>query len=310
MIAKKAVWTVLIGLVLCADVQARLLLLVSQESPLYHSFRQAFEAALLPAETGQEMRYLLADEYQPDDTLTPDSVVVAAGVEAAKTVAQAEFKEVSVIYTMLPLSSYHWLRDNDMLARNHKVVLIDQPAYRFINLARIALPDIKSLGYLYGEVSAEHTQPLIAAAERQQIKLQPVALQNDRRLATTLRGAVMDNDAILVLPDPYLFNRRAIQTLLLASLRGRKPLIAYSESYVKAGALLALYSSPEQLGRQSAEMVNCHSNECPLYSGPEHHPQYFSVKLNNAIARQLGLTVPSVEAIQAQLEALESKRIP
>lgn len=310
MIAKKAVWTVLIGLALCADVQARVMLLVSQESPLYHSFRQAFEAALLPAETGQEMRYLIADEYQLDDTLTPDSVVVAAGVEAAKTLAQVEFKEVNVIYTMLPLSSYHWLRDNGMLARNHKVVLIDQPDYRFINLARIALPDIKSLGYLYGEVSAEHMQSLIVAAERQQIKLQPVALQNDRRLVTTLRGAVMANDAILVLPDPYLFNRRAIQTLLLASLRGRKPLIAYSESYVKAGALLALYSSPEQLGRQSAEMVNCYLNECPLYSGPEHHPQYFSVKLNNAIARQLGLTVPSVEAIEARLEALESKRIP
>lgn len=305
MMANKAVWIVIIGLVLSANAQARLLLLVSQESPLYSSFRQGFEKALVPGETIPAVRYLLAENFTSGMSPAPGGVIVAAGVEAAKTLAAADLAEVRVIYTMLPLSSYHWLRDQDMLAKDHRVVFIDQPAYRFINLAKIALPGLQSLGFLYGEVSAEHTAQLLSAAGRQHLELQPVPLHDDRRLVTTLQAAVRNNDAILVLPDPYLFNRRAVQALLLASLRGRKPLIAYSESYVKAGALLALYSSPEQLGRQSAEMVNCHLSDCRLPSAIEQHPEYFSVKLNTVIARRLGLSVEPEQVLEARLEALE-----
>lgn len=306
----RAVWIAVIGLVLSANAQARVLLLASEDSTLYHEFRAGFEAVMEGSEGAPEIRYLAVEEYTPEAGAISERLVIAAGVEAAKQLAALKTGDVRVLYTMLPLTSYEWLRDNDMLVKDHEVILVDQPPSRFINLIRVALPKINSLGFLYGEVSAEHTQQLTAAAVRHQFNLQLIALHDDRRLTHILKAAVRDNDAILVLPDPYLFNRRAIQALLLASLRGRKPLIAYSESYVQAGALLALYSAPQQLGRQSAERVLCYLSDCAEVADQQRYPRYFTVELNAAIARQLGLSVPPVDTIQRRLEALESEPTP
>lgn len=82
-------------------------------------------------------------------------------------------------------------------------------------------------------------------------------------------------------------------------------MIAYSESYVKAGALLALFSSPQQIGRQTAELVNCFVVACDDLAIKEHHPKYFSVRVNKVVARQFGITTPTADEIETQLEALE-----
>jgi len=301
------IWIVLFGLVFCTTAQARLLLLVSHETPLYQSFEQGFKTSLDSLDKAPKVESMLADDYRPEhQELEPGSVVVVAGVEAAKKVPLSEFEGVSVIYTMLPLSSYDWLRDNKMLAKDHKVVLIDQPAYRFINLAQVALPDLESLGYLYGDASAEYVPQLAKAATVHKIDFHAIALNRDRRLVTMLQEAYSANDAVLVLPDPYLFNRRVLQGLLLASLRAKKPLIGYSESYIDAGALLALYSSPEQLGRQSAEVAVCYLQDRPDDAGVVSYARYFSVGVNNTIARQMRISLPKPAEIQARLQALES----
>jgi len=181
-------------------------------------------------------------------------------------------------------------------------VFIDQPAHRYVNLAQAAFPSIGSLGYLHGEVSAEHIKGLKQAADESQVRLNTVALQPGQRLVKTLNKLVLDNDVILVLPDPYLFNRRTMQSLLLASLRRKTPLIAYSESYVKAGALLALFSSPEQIGKQTAELIHCLAEACADDAVREYFPKYFSVRVNDVIARQLGLDLPPEDVLATQLE--------
>jgi putative ABC transport system substrate-binding protein len=310
---KGLIWIALLGLVFCttAQAQARLLLLVSHETPLYQSFQQGFKTSLDSLEKDPKVESMLADNYRPEQQeLEPGSVVVIAGVEAAKKIPPSEFEGVRVIYTMLPLSSYHWLRENHMLAQDHTVVLIDQPAYRFIHLARVVFPDIESLGYLYGDASAEYVPQLAKAATGHKIDFHAIALNRDRRLTSMLREAYSTNDVVLVLPDPYLFNRRVLQGLLLASLRAKKPLIGYSESYINAGALLALYSTPEQLGRQSAEVAVCYLQDCPDDTVVVRYARYFSVGVNKVIARQMRISLPDPDDIQARIKALESDQPP
>lgn len=308
MSVKKTTCIILLALLVwCTNTHARLLFLVSQESSLYSAFQKGFESNFTVAESSPQISYLFADSFKISEVLSSYDVIVVAGVKAAKKLAQANVGDSKVIYTMLPLSSYQWLRDNKLLVDNHQVLYIDQPPYRFINLVKTALPSVKILGYLHGDISVTHSEKLEVAAKEYQIKLNDVILSPEQRLMSTLQNLVVESDAVVVLPDPYLFNRRTVQALLLASLRQRKPLIAYSESYVNAGALLALFSSPEQIGQHTAELINCINTNC---SGPaviEHYPKYFSVSLSRVIARRLGLVTPSVDEIEHQLKMLESK---
>lgn len=305
---KKATCIILLALLAwCTNAHARLLFLVSQESSLYTAFQQGFESNFEAAETPRQISYLLADTLKTSETLALYDVIVVAGVKAAKKLAQVSVGDSKVIYTMLPLSSYQWLQENKLLVDNHQVLYIDQPPYRFINLVKTALPTVNTLGYLHGDISITHSEKLGVAADEYQIKLNDVMLNPEQRLMSTLQSLVVDSDAVVVLPDPYLFNRRTVQALLLASLRQRKPLIAYSESYVNAGALMALFSSPEQIGRHTAELVSCSNTKCSESTAIEHYPKYFSVSLSRVIARQLGFVTPPVDEIERELQTLEPK---
>lgn len=301
MLLRRVILTLLLVLGVCANADARLLLLASQDSVLYRSFQQGFEAGLTSASVDEGIIFTLASDYKPAAQAGSGNIIIVAGVEAAKKVASINIGDSRVIYTMLPLSSYRWLRDNNILFENHQVLFIDQPPDRFVELAQIAFSSMKTLGYLHGDVSAKHTKNLRQATTTHNIQLKDVGLQSGRHLAKVLDKLMSGSEAVLVLPDPFLFNRRTVQSLLLASLRRKTPLIAYSESYVKAGALLALYSSPEQIGRHTAELVNCLVKICDA-ENRENYPKYFSVQVNHVVARQLGYKLAPANELQRLLE--------
>ncbi len=304
MLLRSVIWTVLLLLGVCANANARLLLLASQDSSLYRSFQQGFEAGLTSASLDQGITFTLASEYRPGAQANSGNIIIAAGVEAAKKIATIKIGDSRVIYTMLPFSSYQWLRKNNILVEGHQVLFVDQPLNRFVNLAQIAFPSIKTLGCMHSNVSAKHMDDLMQVTAAHKIQLNDVALQSGRRLTKILDKLMLDSDVVLALPDPFLFNRRSVQSLLLASLRRKTPLIAYSESYVKAGALLALYSSPEQIGQHTAELVNCIMEGCAVDS-QENYPRYFSVQVNNVVARQMGYTLAPANELKSLLELWE-----
>jgi putative tryptophan/tyrosine transport system substrate-binding protein len=94
--------------------------------------------------------------------------------------------------------------------------------------------------------------------------------------------------------------------VLLASFRARVPLLAFSPSYVRAGALLALYVTPEQVGQQVASVVRGVLQGKSLPSSPL-YAQNFSVAVNEHVARSLGLDLDANE-LGNQLRKREGSR--
>jgi ABC-type uncharacterized transport system substrate-binding protein len=104
------------------------------------------------------------------------------------------------------------------------------------------------------------------------------------------------------LPDPLVFNKGTVQSLLLTTYRYQDPVIGFSQAYVKAGALAAVYSSPEQIGRQTGEaLVRVLAGRALLLPLPE-YPKYFSVSVNYQVARSLGLSVGDEALIYQKLK--------
>ncbi len=304
----KTIGLLLIGLVLSANAHARLLLIASQDTSLYQAFTAGFNDHYGNASGGDvDIQYSAWIKSQ-SGKLNGYQTIIVAGVDAAKALVGRDIGSATVIYTMMPLSSYRWLRDNKQLsgADTHKVLYIDQPVSRFVSLAKKVFPDIQSLGFLYGDVSAIYIDALNAELSARQVSLVDGHLQPKMKLPRDLKKVFLKSEALLLLPDPYLYNRRSVQGVLLASFRYKRPLIAYSESFVKAGALLGLFSTPHDIGVDTAALVLCRDGKCRKPASRYFYPKHFSVLVNSAVARQLGIKVNSSEELQKYLEAVEN----
>jgi len=96
-----------------------------------------------------------------------------------------------------------------------------------------------------------------------------------------------NSDVFLALPDAEAINNQTAKFVLLATYRRGIPLVGYSASFVKAGAAVALVSSPTQIGREAAQMVNetLHGKKLPAPRAPAE----FEVLVNASVARSLSL---------------------
>ena len=102
-----------------------------------------------------------------------------------------------------------------------------------------------------------------------------------------LKRLLGESDVLLAVPEPLIYNRNTIQSILLTTYRHEVPLLGFSPSYVKAGAIAAVFTMPEQIGQQAAEMIQHLAAErrLPLPQSP----RYFSVGVNAQVARSLGI---------------------
>ncbi len=228
---------------------------------------------------------------------------VALGAEAAGLLARSELK-APVLCTLLPRAAFERaLRDSGRRASNQFTALyLNQPLSRQFDLARLALPQAKRVGVLLGAESKGQQAQLEEAAEARNLKLVSAQVQPQEPVFGELRKILEEADVLLALADPQIYNSSSIQNVLLTSFRARVPMLAFSPAYVRAGALLAVYSTPTQIGQQAGVMARSYLLGRPL--GVPQYPQEFSVSVNEHVARSLGLHL-EVPTLTERLRRLE-----
>lgn len=203
----------------------------------------------------------------------------------AAFVAQATHEEVTTI-----------------LGERGSAILLDQPAERWINLIHLAFPGVQQVGMLAGK----STQKTARALERK---------MSDRRIGLAIETVAVSEDVVfaierlvprmallLALPDPVVHNRNTVQPLLLTTYRAGIPVVAYSESYQQAGAVLALYSTVPQIVAQIIDTLQLvrEGRSLPAVQSP----RYYTVGVNTAVARSLGLSLPSAIDLNERLRSM------
>ena len=132
-----------------------------------------------------------------------------------------------------------------------------------------------------------------------EIQLNQFQVDADNKLLPVLRELLTRNDALLMLPRSALYNRDSLKGVLLTSYRNRKPAISYSPAHVRAGALASIYSSPNDIGRHLAQVIEQVSAR--LEDGFE-FARYYSISSNRRVARALALTLPDESSLRSALD--------
>jgi len=117
-----------------------------------------------------------------------------------------------------------------------------------------------------------------------------------------LREILPEVDVLLLVPDGIAFHAGNARNVLLTTYRYRVPVVGFSQGLSKAGAVAAVYSSPEQIGRQGARMAmrwRPESGDLP----PPQHADEFSISFNPYVARSLGIVLPDAAETGRKLGA-------
>jgi hypothetical protein len=281
---------------------ARVAVVLSDDSAPYQEVFQVIQAFL------DDGPHVLSRAYAADQVasaLSDAQLAVAVGVRAAESVAALPVR-TPVLAVLVPRSWYvktGRARLSDSGRRSASAIYLDQPVERQAQLINLAFPEVRRVGVLLSAEQLSLADELEAALQAQQLGLVLGTLSGEARLIPSLENVLSGADVLLAVTDPLVFNRNTAQSLFLTSYRYRVPVLGYSRSLTRAGALLSLHSSPAQIGRQTAESVIAALQGGSVRLPLPDHPAYFSVSINEQVARSLGYTLLPEAELEKRLGA-------
>jgi ABC-type uncharacterized transport system substrate-binding protein len=231
-------------------------------------------------------------------------LVIALGVKALQVSSKLKTTTpVLGVFTPLPVF-------NDLLETSKRdlgnlgAIVLDQPYVRQMLLIKVVLPEAKSVGLLLGSTSSQYEELLKEAGEKNGFTVLEERVSQEADLIPKLKKTLEVTDALMAIPDPLIYNRETAQPILLTSYRHQKPVFGYSQSYVRAGALAAVYSSAKQIARQAVE-ITLRAQASGILPPPQ-IPKYFSVMVNTQVARSLNIPLMDEEELQKKMLQLET----
>jgi len=229
----------------------------------------------------------------------PTSLVVTIGVDAALAAIQRTEPGTTILYVLIPRVAFETLSSGKKDNRKISAIYLDTPPQRQLELIRQLLPQVRNVGTVLGNVSARDKDTLKTLARDRGLTLQIEYAQRDSELYPALKSVMAESDVFLALPDPVVINAATAQNVLITAFRSQVPVIGFSANYVRAGALAAVYSSPQQLGAEAGQLIKIHqrTNNLPA---PK-YPRYFSVGVNTSLMRTMGLPVADEQALEQRL---------
>lgn len=242
-----------------------------------------------------------ADEPPPADAV----LAIAVGVRASENLSKHNIP-VPVLATLLPRSSFERIQKLAYHAgqKNFSAIYLDLPPRRQLAFLRLALPERKRIALLTSPATDTEGAQYANAARQLGMSVATASLRDESEIFPALQRLLPDTDILLALPDPGIYNNRTIQDILLTTYHYRVPLVGFSPSYVKAGALLAIYTTPSQIARQAADIAR------QVWAGQTlpapHYPKDFEISTNHYVARSLGLSLPEETQLKERLRQLES----
>jgi len=265
------------------------------KNELAQNFNLKLPVKIISAEDAAASRLILSDE----------ELLIAVGVQALEQAGKLDFK-APVLGVLIPQLSFEKiLIDSKHSSRVFSAVLLDQPFSRQLALVKAALPAASNIGVLFGPASLPSSIGLQQAARLHNLGLVQENVNKAPDLMPKLRHVLENSSALLAVPDPAVYNRESVPTILLTSYRYQKPVIGFSQAYVRAGALAAVYSTPRQIAKQAAETVRQFTAKPQAGLPPPQAPKYFSVDINRQVARSLGIEIGDENALSETMLRIE-----
>ncbi len=218
-------------------------------------------------------------------------LVLALGAKAAYLAAR-RVREVPVLFA--DVINWH---NYGLSGKNVSGISLDVPIQSMFAQFLMTVPGLKRLGILY---HPKHHEPRRQEAARvaAEYGLELVALPVEEAAAVPKVFAALAPkiDAFWMLPDQVIYTASNFSHLQQQCLQRKLPFMAFSEEFVRAGALLSISPDYRAIGMQAALMAGeLLSQQAKPQGEPETRvvaPVGTTLVFNRRTAASLGLAVP------------------
>lgn len=284
---------------------AQVLVVLSENSAGYEGVAQELRADL-QSERGGSLRIdsTVAARLHGIDAHAYETyeLVVTVGLGAAQAATGVQVTAPPpTLCLLIPRQAFRKLKTSAASRERLSALFIDQPLSRQLDLLRLALPERHRVGVIYGPSSIELAAELGEQAAQRSLRLATATVQASSEVYPALQKVLQDSDLLLLLPDPVAVNADTAYGLLLTTYRADVPVVGFSAGLLKAGALVSLYSTAQQQGRQGARIAARILAHGAMPMPPPEYPDDFTVAVNESVARSLGLHLPAEAELRRAL---------
>ena len=191
---------------------------------------------------------------------------------------------------------------NNLEIDHQATVLLDQPLHRYLAFCKLML-GVESIGLI--EASEAKLKPgEVKTLDEFSLTVNRYQVNPANKLLPVLRDLLQHNDSLLMLPQQSIYNRNTVKGVLLTSYRSRKPVVSYSPAHVKSGAVASIFSSPVDIGRHLAILINKGLQNEPGSAPPFQFARFYSIRTNARVADALGIDLPAEHDLRSRLDKL------
>ena len=263
-------------------------------------FKEALQEAL-PDESFDfwEVKDLISDKNLSLDDIeaiknrNPKMIFVLGSV--ATTIAKEAFLDIPIVFSMVlnPVAS-GIVVDMKSSGCNLTGASLDIPIQKQFQEIKAIFPKVKRIGVIY---SFKENQELIKEAQGiasgMGFELLTEGINQGQEASAAFSKLIGKIDLLWSISDRTVFTSQFIRHSILNTLREKIPFMGLSPGYVKAGALFALSSDYEDVGRQAAETaVWIISGQRQPSDIPITTPRKIVISINLVAAEQIGMEIP------------------
>jgi len=294
-------WTItrlVMLIVLCACslnawAESRVLIVLSSNSAQYQECAVNAKKTISKIKGVTIVTKALSEIVQSDlDALAPSDVCLAIGAKASVGIGRKLNPSVPMVYAMVSNPRSLGLESRPNTAGISADV---SPADQFDLMKRV-MGNVKTIGVLYRS-SSQRSNELLSNA-RSQLPAGWVLKEFDMDTFGTDAKAVnalvgQRVDFAWMISDPKVYSPGTVKALLIASLKHKLRVFAFSSQVVKAGALIGVGIDPSEQGVSAGQIVSESLlngiSAADLLSGPA----FPHITLNQVVAKRIGITFPN-----------------
>ena len=292
-------WLLLVFLFACSHAKSNkfdhILFVLSKSSPDYQNIVNSIVSN--PGDNKAISYEILFYEEQKklDKNLQKADLVVSLGSSAADRVMARKISQ-PLITTLITESAFnslaekHFGNSTEAVSLGVNPIFLDQPFERRLRLACRLVNQLDKIGVMLGPSAVANKSIYTDSIADKSLKPQMIAIDPNANPIKQLDPVIKSSDVFIPLADSHLINVTTAKWILQLGYRYRVPVIGYSANYVDAGALASVYSSPEDVSKQTAELIQ--SLLTKKHKHQIHSPKYCTIKFNKSVAWNLNIDIP------------------
>jgi ABC-type uncharacterized transport system substrate-binding protein len=276
-----------------------LTVILSENSGAYKEFSDSLNELLKDS----DVSITVTDTIQPPP---PSNLVVAVGMKAATVVIKSNAP--NILNVMIPQAGHSkLLQENPKrdIKSHYSTIYLDQPLDRQIKLIAAAFPDRRRLGVIFEPEKTNEINTIKKYSNDYGLELYANEVNSNTSMFESLQNVLQHSNVLLALPSPTIYNSTTLRNILVSTYQSKIPLVGFSASYVKAGAMCAVISTPAQFAKQTSTVILkfIETGELP----PAQHPTLFEISVNDRVAQSMGVSIDSPDELFKKMSTIKRR---